>query len=319
MDVLYIAIGLVLLISGGELLVRGSVALARSFGVSPLLIGLTLVGFGTSTPELITSLQAALVGSPGIAVGNVVGSNIANILLILGLAAALSPIACKPAAFYRDGGALAGATVACVMVALGGTLGRASGAAFLILLAAYVVFTYVRERRAPDASAEMHIHEADLADPGPRGFWLPLLFAGGGIAITIFGARFLVAGAIELAAAAGISEAVIGLTVVAVGTSLPELVTSVMAVQRRQGDIAVGNIVGSNIYNILGILGLTALVQPLSVPQDILRLDLWVMLGVTALLIVFAVTGWRLSRWEGGLLLAGYLTYLGVLAINAGA
>ena len=318
MDVLHISVGLVLLMSGGELLVRGSVALARRFGVSPLLIGLTLVGFGTSTPELITSLQAALVGSPGIAVGNVIGSNIANILLILGLAAAISPLACRPAAFYRDGTVLAGSAIACAAAALGGTLGRAPGAVFLALLAAYVVFTYLRERRAPDASAAMHMGEADLAEPAPKAFWLALTFAVGGIALTIFGARFLVTGAIGLAAAAGISEAVIGLTVVAVGTSLPELVTSVMAVLRRQGDIAVGNIVGSNIYNVLGILGLTALVQPLSVPPQILSLDLWVMLAVTGLLIAFVVTGWRLSRAEGGLLLAGYLSYLGVLAVNAG-
>jgi cation:H+ antiporter len=295
MDVLYIAMGLVLLMSGGELLVRGSVGLARRFGVSPLLIGLTLVGFGTSTPELITSLQAALVGSPGIAVGNVVGSNIANILLILGLAAAIAPIACQPAAFYRDGSALAVATLACTAVALGGTLGRAAGAAFVVLLVAYVVFTYRRERHAPDAAAAMHIHEADLAEPAPKAPLLALVFALGGIALTIFGARLLVAGAIELAAGAGVSEAVIGLTVVAVGTSLPELATSITATLRRQSDIAVGNIVGSNIYNILGILGVTAVVQPLSMPPEILSLDLWVMVGVTALLILFVVTGWRLS------------------------
>ena len=319
MDILHMAIGLVLLMSGGELLVRGSVSVARRLGVSPLLIGLTLVGFGTSTPELITSLQAALVGSPAIAVGNVVGSNIANILLILGLSAAIAPLACQPAAFYRDGTVLAGSALACAAAALGGTLGRLPGAIFLVLLIAYVVFTYLRERRVPDASAAMHEHEADLAEPAPRSLWLALAFALGGIALTILGARFLVTGAIGFATTAGISEAVIGLTVVAVGTSLPELVTSVMAVLRRQGDIAVGNIVGSNIYNVLGILGVTALVQPLSVPEQILRLDLWVMLAVTALLIAFAVTGWRLSRLEGGLLLAGYLTYLGALAVNAGA
>lgn len=315
-DIVHIALGLVLLMGGGELLVRGSVSLARRLGVSPLLIGLTLVGFGTSTPELITSLQAALVGSPGIAVGNVVGSNIANILLILGLTALIRPLACQPAAFYRDGSMLAGSTMACVIVALGGTIGRAPGAMFLVLLVAYVVLTYLRERCAPDASAALHEHEADLAEPAPRSLWLAFPFAVGGIALTILGARFLVSGAIGFAAAAGISEAVIGLTVVAVGTSLPELVTSAMAVLRRQGDLAVGSIVGSNIYNLLGILGLTALVQPLTVPEQILRLDLWVMLGVTALLIAFAITGWRLSRAEGGLLLAGYLMYLGFLAVN---
>jgi cation:H+ antiporter len=316
-DVLHIAIGLVLLVSGGELLVRGSVSLARRLGVSPLLIGLTLVGFGTSTPELITSLQAALAGSSGIALGNVVGSNIANVLLILGAAAAIAPLACRPAAFYRDGAVLSGSALACAAAALGGTVGRVSGATFLVLLIAYVVFTYLRERRAPDAAA-MHAHEADLAAPVPKSPWLALPFAVGGIALSILGARFLVAGAIGFAAAAGISEAVIGLTVVAIGTSLPELVTSVVAALRRQGDIAVGNIVGSNIYNVLGILGLTVLVQPLGVPQEILRLDLWVMLAATALLIAFAVTGWRVSRMEGGLLLIGYLAYLAVLAVDAG-
>jgi cation:H+ antiporter len=290
-DILYIAVGLVLLTSGGELLVRGSVSLARRLGVSPLLIGLTLVGVGTSTPELITSLHAALIGSPGIAVGNVVGSNIANILLILGLTAFIRPLARRPAAFYRDGSVLAGATLACAVAALGGTLGREPGAMFLVVLIAYVALTYLRERRAPDASAALHEHEADLAEPTPKSLWLAPAFAVGGIALTILGARLLVSGAIGFAAAAGVSETGIGLTVVAVGTSLPELVTSAMAVLRRQGDVAVGNIVGSNIYNLLGILGLTALVQPLTVPEQILRLDLWIMLAVTALLIAFAITG----------------------------
>ncbi|HET6521484.1 MAG TPA: calcium/sodium antiporter [Geminicoccaceae bacterium] len=317
---LQLAAGFVLLLLGGETLVRGSVSVARRLGVSPLLIGLTLVGFGTSTPELITSLQAALVGSPGIAVGNVVGSNIANVLLILGVAAVMAPIACNPAAFRRDGTMLALSAVACAVAALGGTLGRVPGALFLALLAGYVVVTYLKERRAPDdPSAAMHEHEADLAEPTPRALWLAVVFAVGGIALTILGARLLVAGAIGLATAAGISETVIGLTVVAIGTSLPELVTAVMASLRRQGDIAFGNIVGSNIYNVLGILGVTALVQPLTVPPEILRLDLWVMLAVTALLIAFAITGWRLTRTEGAVLLTGYVAYIGVVVAGVGS
>ena len=308
-----LALGFVLLVLGGEGLVRGAVALAQRLGVSPLLIGLTLVGFGTSTPELVTSLQAALAGSPDIAIGNVVGSNIANVLLILGIAAVMAPFACDPAAFRRDGTMLALSAVLCALVALSGTVGRLAGAAFLALLLAYVLFTYRRERRTPDAAAALHEHEVELAEPLPQSLPLALVLAVGGMALTILGARFLVQGAIGLAAAAGISEAVIGLTVVAIGTSLPELVTAVMASWRRQADIVFGNIVGSNIFNLLGILGTTALVHPLAVPAEILRLDLWVMLAVTALMILFAITGWRLTRGEGLVFLLGYAGYLTVL------
>jgi cation:H+ antiporter len=308
-----LALGLVLLVLGGEALVRGAVALAQRLGVSPLLIGLTLVGFGTSTPELVTSLLAALAGSPDMAVGNVVGSNIANVLLILGVAAALAPFACDPAAFRRDGTMLVLSALVCTGVALSGAIGRLAGALFLALLLAYLVLTYRRERAAPDAAAALHEHEIDLAAPLPRSLPLALVLAVGGILLTVLGARFLVQGAIGLAAAAGISEAVIGLTVVAVGTSLPELVTAVMASWRRQADIVFGNVVGSNIFNLLGILGTTALVHPLAVPAEILRLDLWVMLAVTALMILFAITGWRLTRGEGLVFLLGYAGYLGVL------
>ncbi len=312
-----LAAGFVLLLVGGESLVRGSVGAARRLGVSPLLIGLTLVGFGTSTPELLTSVQAALAGSPGIAVGNVVGSNIANILLILGVAAVLRPIACHPAAFRRDGSVLAASAVVVAGLAVAGTIGRGSGTVLVLLLLAYLGYTYVSETRRPDAEAERHVREAEVAGPPPGPLWRNVLYAVGGIAVTILGARLLVDGAIGLARLAGISEAVIGLTVVAVGTSLPELVTSIIAAIRREGDVAFGNVVGSNIYNGLGILGVTALVQPLAVPPEILAFDLWVMLGVTALLIVFAVTGWRLTRTEGGVLLGGYAAYIAILATTA--
>lgn len=309
--------GMALLLIGGESLVRGAVGLARRLGVSPLLIGLTLVGFGTSTPELVTSVLAALAGSPGIAVGNVVGSNIANILLILGVAAVVWPIACTPAAFRRDGTAVVAAAVLCVGVALTGSFERLTGLVFVALLVGYVVHTYRSERTAPDAAGALYAHELELAEPGPRHAWMAALFALGGIALTIGGAHLLVGAAIALATAAGISETVIGLTIVAVGTSLPELATSVIAAVRRQSELAVGNILGSNIYNVLGILGVTALIRPLPVPAQILRLDLWVMLAATALLIAFAVTGWRITRREGGAFLALYLGYLVVLYAQA--
>jgi len=318
MSVVLILAGFVLLLVGGESLVRGAVAAARRLGVSPLLIGLTLVGFGTSTPELVTSIDAALVGSPGIAIGNVVGSNIANILLILGLAAVLSPIVCRPKAFQRDGAALVGSAAIGAAAMLLGSLNRFAGVALVGLLLGYVVWTYLTERGHPGSdSAAAHAGEASAAEPGPTRLGTAVLFVAAGIAATVLGAHWLVRGAIGLAREAGISETLLGLTLVAVGTSLPELVTSVVATLRRQGDIAFGNIVGSNIYNILGVLGATALVQPIPVPPEVLRQDLWVMLGATALLVVFTVTGWRLARGEGGILMACYAGYIAVLATQA--
>jgi len=306
--------GIALLLLGAEGLVRGGVSLARRLGVSPLLIGLVLVGFGTSTPELVASLRAALAGSPGIAVGNVVGSNIANILLILGVSAVIRPLACEPRALSRDGAMLAFASLIGAAVMLSGALGRVAGAALLLLLAGYIVQTYRRERVAPDASAEMHAQEATAGEPGPASLGGALALALSGLAATVAGADLLVDGALVLARAHGIPETVIGLTLVAVGTSLPELATSAVAALRGQSDVALGNILGSNIYNILGILGLTALVRPIAVPAEILRLDLWVMLATVAVLLVFARTGRRLTRGEGVCLLAFYGLYLAVLS-----
>lgn len=312
-----LAFGLLALFVGGELLVRGSVALAQRLALSPLLIGLVLVGFGTSTPELVTSVAAALKESPGIAIGNVVGSNTANILLILGIAALIAPIRCDPRAFRRDASAMLLAALACVFIALRGAMGPVTGIVLLALLVAYLAYTFVQERRHPNASAELHAKEATLAEPAPHALWLALLFAVGGIALAIAGAWLLVEGALGLAALFGVADTVIGLTIVAVGTSLPELVASVVASLRRQGDIALGNILGSNIYNVLGILGVTALVHPLSVPEEILRFDVWVMLAATLLLILFATTGRTLTRGEGLVFLAAYAVYVAALGWGA--
>ncbi len=308
-----IALGLVLLFAGAELLVGGSVAVARRLGISPLVIGLTLVGFGTSTPELVTSLEAALRNSPGIAVGNVVGSNIANILLILGAAALISPIASSPRAFRRDAAALLGSAILLALASLRGTIGPATGSVFVFLLLAYVALAYLRER------ATGAVEPSDQASPPTepaRALPASLSLAAGGVVMTIGGAYLLVDGALELSQAAGVSDTVIGLTIVAVGTSLPELATSVVAACRRQGDIALGNVLGSNIYNILGILGVTALVRPLSIPVQIARADIWIMLAATILLIAFAATGRRLSRGEGAIFVVLYVAYLGYLAVQ---
>lgn len=319
MTFLILALGLVLLVVGGELLVRGAVELARKFRISPLLIGLTLVGFGTSTPELVTSLQAAFSGSPGIAVGNVVGSNLANILLILGVAALIFPITIARETFKRDGAVLAAATLMCVAAVLVGRLTPWIGALFVAALAGYIYFAFWQERRS---NAAAHVAAgspvSDAPKPTPVQILLDLALVVGGLLLTILGARLLVASAIEVATQFHVSQTLIGLTVVAVGTSLPELVTSVMAALRKHGDIAFGNIVGSNIYNVFGILGVTAMVKPIDVPAEIANFDVWVMLAATVLLFIVALSRWKITRLEGGTMLASYVAYVGWLGLNAG-
>lgn len=306
--------GLAGLVVGGELLVRGAVSAARSLGISPLVIGLTVLGFGASAPELVTTVQAALAGSPGIAMGNVVGSNIGNVLLILGLAILLAPIAVDPAALRRDGAVMILATLVCLGAVLAGEVSRLTGAVFVGGFLAYLGFTLRAERRAAAAAAApvcgAEAAAAPRADIKPG---LALTLALVGLVVTILGARALVGGAVEIAASAGVSETVIGLTIVAVGTSMPELVTSVIAVRRGQGEVALGNVVGCNIFNILGILGVTALISPLAVPAEIARADIWVMSAAALLLVAFTRTGWCFGRREGAVMLGGYAGYVGWL------
>jgi cation:H+ antiporter len=316
-SILLVAGGLVLLALGGELLVRGAVGMAARLGISPLLAGLTIVGFGTSTPELATSVQAAMAGSPGIAVGNVVGSNIANILLILGISALVLPLTVNPASFQRDSIALGGSALLCTGAVLMGVIGALTGAVLLACLVGYIWYAYKSESVAEDD--ECHRHEAEAEDrPVPPNTG-PVVLGGmiiAGLAAAIYGAGLLVDGATVLAKAAGVSETVIGLTVVAIGTSLPELIACLVAVYRKHADVALGNVVGSCIYNILGILGVTGIITPIEVPGEIAGIDIWVMLGVTALLIVQLRSGWRLSRIEGAVLLALYCGYTAILALR---
>ncbi len=317
--------GLVLLVLGGEFFVRGAVQIAERLGLSPLLIGLTLVGFGTSTPELVTSVQASLAGSPGIAVGNIVGSNIANILLILGISALIVPVAVGRGALYRDGMVGFGAALLLAAVGLFGMLDRTVGALFVLGLVAYIYYAFLQERR-PDAEhtaaygkaqafEEVHprgVHGAGASAPGAgaKGVLLSVSFALGGLALVVFGGGFFVQGAVALAQAMAIPETVIGLTIVAVGTSLPELVTSVIAALRRHADVALGNVLGSNIYNILGIGGATALIAPTTIPDAIATYDIWILIGVSVLLLVMGRSGWRIGRREGVLLIFLYAAYL---------
>lgn len=328
-DTLLLLGSLVMLAIGGELLVRGAVAIAERFGMSPLLIGLTLVGFGTSAPELVTSVQASLAGSPGIAIGNIVGSNISNILLILGLSAIITPVAASSRALKRDGSLVLLTAVLLATVGYAGTLDRFVGTGFIALLAAYLVFAYRQETQGArdghtiayekaEAYDELHTGPIDhqpeaKASAQQMGPLLPVLMALGGLVIVVMGGKVLVDSATAIARGAGISETVIGLTIVAIGTSMPEFITSLVAALRKHSDIALGNIMGSNIYNILGIGGVTGLISPTAIPAEIVHFDNLVMITASLALVIFARSGLRVGRAEGLLLLAGYGTYLWTL------
>ncbi|WP_075215046.1 calcium/sodium antiporter [Mongoliimonas terrestris] len=311
--------GLVLLIVGGELLVRGAVGVATRLGVSPLVIGLTLVGFGTSTPELVTSVQASLSGSPGIAYGNIVGSNMANALLILGASAAIMPIAVQSKALKRDGAVMLAVTLLFALAAWFGVMNRLVGALFLLALVGYIYLAFRTERTTEvvdhgavyDKSAAAQGADAALVPDPARGgsVVVSLLVALFGLALVVGGGYFLVDGAVSLARDFGISETVIGLTIVAVGTSMPELVTSLVAAVRKQADVAFGNIIGSNIYNLIGIGGTTALIAPAPVPAEIIGFDIPVLIVISLLVILFAATGRSIDRREGIVLVAGYVLY----------
>ncbi len=312
MTVVLIVAGLVGLFVGGDLLVRGAVALATRLGVSPLVIGLTLVGFGTSTPELITSVQAALQGVTGIAIGNVVGSNIANVLLILGTAALIAPIRIDRAPFRRDAMALTLATALAVGLVLTGEVGRAEGGILVFGLVLYLAMM-LRSAGQEGGPTNEDVLRAESAVSKSKAIAMLV----GGLVILLLAAPALVSGAVSVAEWAGVSDTLIGLTIVAVGTSLPELVTAVIAARRGETAVAYGNIIGSNIFNILGILGIAGMIVPLPVPAEIIALDLWIMAGTTVIALAMAITGWRITRAEGGVLLALYLAYLALLIATA--
>jgi cation:H+ antiporter len=301
--------GLLLLTAGAEALVRGSSALARRLGLTPLVVGLTVVAFGTSAPELVVSLEAAVGGQGDLALGNVVGSNIFNVGVILGLTALICPVAVSLPVIRFDTPVMIAVSLLGVGLVALGTVPRAAGLGLLLLIVAYTVFNIREAKRQAQAEAAAGSAEAPAM---PSSISLDLLFIAGGLGMLVLGSHLLIASATALARALNVSEAVIGLTVVAAGTSMPELATSVAAALRRQPDIAVGNVVGSNIFNILGILGTAATVRPLSAPGIGLR-DAWVMLAFAVAVLPLFWTGRRLLRWEGVLLLAGYGGYLWVL------
>ncbi len=304
LDMALLFAGLCLLFLGGEALVRGAVSLANRLRLPPLVIGLTVVGFGTSMPELLVSLQAAWDGHPDIAVGNVVGSNIANTLLILGLSAAIAPLAVRIPGIARDIAMMMAAAI--VMLGLGvvGQIGSIIGVAMVAALSGYIAYAAVAGRK------QNHL-DPELAKRLPALKEAVVLF--GGLAALIAGAHLLVVSSVSIALAFGVSEAVIGLTIVAIGTSLPELATSVVAAYRRHSEVAVGNVIGSNIFNILGILGLTAIVKPVQISPELAMSDVPIMVVVSAILAILVLTLCRLGRPVAALFLIGYAVYVSAL------
>ena len=309
--------GVVLLYFGAEFLIRGGVAIARKLGVSPLLIGLTLVAFGTSAPELVVSIQAALSNSGDIAVGNVIGSNICNIALILGLCALLKPIATNEKLFKLDMPLMLGSAVLfSVFYFLDGRgLNFWQGAVLFGILVIYLCWSFYQDKKSGDGELAAAAEE-EGGDKNIAVFWAILMVAGG-LAGLILGAKSFVASAIFFAKEMGVSQAVIGLTIVAIGTSLPELATSLVAIIKGERDIAIGNVVGSNIFNILVIMGIAPMVSDLHAP-DVSMIDLGVMIFCSALLYPMMLTGKKISRLEGGILLLIYCGYTAWLFMKGG-
>lgn len=317
--------GLALLYGGAEALVAGAVRLARAVGLGPLVIGLTVVAFGTSAPELVVSVLAAVAGTPDLAVGNVVGSNIANIALILALAAVFSPLRVESRVVAREIPLVIVVSAAFLLMMLDGRVGRVDGALLLTGFVGYLgaVLWAARRTRAPDAAGDRPgpvPHPLPGALPnGPGGRpWAAVLLILVGLGTLLAGAHLLIESSVWFARRVGISDLVIGLTLVAVGTSLPELATSAIAAIRGQADLAVGNVVGSNLFNLLAILGSAALVRPLPAAPELLTFQGPVMLGAAALLLPLAWTRFELQRWEGALLLVGYAGFLGALVATSG-
>lgn len=317
-DFLFTLLGLGMLVAGGELTLRGAIGLARLLGVSAAMIGMTVVAFGTSAPELVVSLQAAIDGVPDIAIGNVVGSNIANILLVLGVGALIAPLICDPGSVRRDGIAMLAALLLLVGLGWMGAVEAWQGALMLAALVGYVMWSYRIDRRCSPASADLHAREVEETAGVPAATWLVLLYLAVGLVALVGGAKLLVDGAIGVARAAGISESVIGLSLVAVGTSLPELAATAVAAWRRHTDLAVGNVLGSNLFNVLLILGAASIAGPLPIAEEFVRIDLWVMLGAGLVLIPVMVTRWTISRREGFMLLALYAAYIASMAMGWG-
>ena len=317
MDVFLVVAGLVVLTLGGELALRGAVGMAMKLGVSTAIIGLTVVGFGTSAPELMVTIQASLSGQPDLAIGNVVGSNIANILLILGVGGMIAQLTCGAGVVRRDATATLFAVILLVVMGWYGTILAWHGAVMIAMLIAYMTWSYWMDRKDM-ASASLHEREAEETESVPENAALIVLFIIGGLAGLVGGAHLLVDGATGIARSFGVPESIIGLTLVALGTSLPELAATVIAAMRGHTDVAIANVLGSCLFNILLILGVTSMINPLTIAADIQAIDMWVMLGATIVLLPMLRRDHCINRIESGLLLTGYTAYIGHIGFRLG-
>lgn len=317
LDLIYVVVGLVVLVTGGELLVRGAASMARSFGVSALVVGLTIVAGGTSAPELVVSVMAASRDNAAICAGNVVGSNIINVLLILGASAMIKPLTIHASVVRREAPIMLGVTLLLVALALDAQIGRIDASGLLIAFLAYNVIAVWMARRETAVLEPEFAAQQEAIAVRPIGMNVALVLAG--LIGLAGGSELFLSGAIDIARSFGISELTIGLTLVAVGTSLPELVTSVVAAVRGQSDIAIGNVIGSNVFNISGILGVSGLIKALPIETEMLEIHLPIMVGTSALLWLLIATRKTLSRREGGLLFAGFLGYLGWMVFRSAA
>ena len=324
-EILLILPGLVLLIAGGEWLVRGASRLAAALGVSPIVIGLSVVAFGTSAPELAVSVLSAFKGQPDIAVGNVVGSNIVNILLILGLSAVVAPLAIHFRLIKFEVPFMIFVSLLFLGLCYDGKLSRLDGVVLVVIFVGYLYWMGRTAREEPEMQEELkeELQEYEqfvrIAKPSVGAFAMMGLLIVGGLAGLVVGSEWLIRGAVSLARALGVSELVIGLTIVAAGTSLPELATSVIASLRGERDISVGNVVGSNIFNILSVLGISTVVSPqgLSVAPAVLHFDGWVMLAVAIACLPVFFNGFEINRWEGALFVGYYIAYVTYLVLKA--
>jgi cation:H+ antiporter len=312
-------VGLIVLAAGAELLVRGASRLALAFGISPLVVGLTVVAFGTSAPEAAVSVKAAFANQPDLVVGNCLGSTMFNVLFILGLCALVAPLVVSQQLVRLDVPIMIAAHVVFLLMALDGSIGWWDGLLLLAGLGAYVVFG-VRKSQKESPAVQQEYKEAFQAPPRTAlNILIQLALVAGGIACCVLGARWLLEGSIALARMSGVSELVIGLTIIAAGTSLPELATSIVATYRGQRDIAIGNVVGSNIFNILGIIGLAGVVAPrgVNVSPAALGFDLPVAIATCVACLPIFFTGHKIARWEGGLFFGYYIAYAGYLILAA--
>jgi cation:H+ antiporter len=303
---IFLVLGLVALFIGAEGLIRGSSALALKIGITPLVVGLTVVAFGTSTPELVVSLKAALIGNSSISLGNVVGSNIANIALILGISAIIRPLDVHANIIRREIPIMIGISILLVLLLIDGELGLVDGIIFVLGIVIYTIVNITMARKEKNAEVEKEFKEGLKTGLGVP---ISIVMIVGGLGLMILGANLFVTSSISIAKVIGVSDAIIGLTIVAVGTSLPELITSVVAAYKHESDIAIGNIVGSNIFNILGILGITALIISVS-SSGINYIDFGAMLFAALILLPLSKTGFRITRLEGLFLVLGYAAYI---------